>query len=320
LSVQEVAAGDPSGLAYRLLEVLAVLSPAGVDRRVLRAVPLLAAGVPGRDSDHDEEPAAHNEQDAAVVVDEAVELLADTSLITLGVNGTQAAAHRLVQRVVRERAAGRHRLASVVGLAATAIESLLVDEHQAWKARDIAAHGIQQIDALWSLAGSLDLATMDSGLAEQLVEHRNWAVRHLRTVADLTRAITTGRTVLADAQRILGADHPDTLGSRNNLAYAYRLAGRVGEAIPLFEQTLADYGRVLGAGHPYTLTSRNNLAYAYQSAGRLGEAIPLFERTLADRERILGADHPDTLTSRNDLAGAYRSAKRPGEATPPDSH
>jgi tetratricopeptide (TPR) repeat protein len=65
---------------------------------------------------------------------------------------------------------------------------------------------------------------------------------------------------------VLGADHPDTLGSRNNLAYAYRSAGRLDQAIPLYERTLADSERVLGADHPQTLTSRNNLAYAYESA------------------------------------------------------
>jgi hypothetical protein len=81
-------------------------------------------------------------------------------------------------------------------------------------------------------------------------------------------------------------------------------AGRLGEAILLYERTLADSERVLGADHPDTLGSRNNLAGAYVSAGRLGEAIPLYELTLADRERVLGADHPQTLTSRNNLERA----------------
>ena len=60
----------------------------------------------------------------------------------------------------------------------------------------------------------------------------------------------------------LGADHPDTLTSRNNLAYAYRSAGRLAEATALFERTLADRERVLGADHPDTLTSQNNLERA----------------------------------------------------------
>jgi hypothetical protein len=36
-------------------------------------------------------------------------------------------------------------------------------------------------------------------------------------------------------QRVLGADHPDTLASRNNLAGAYQSAGDLGRAIPLYK-------------------------------------------------------------------------------------
>ncbi|MFF9162375.1 FxSxx-COOH system tetratricopeptide repeat protein [Streptomyces longwoodensis] len=114
----------------------------------------------------------------------------------------------------------------------------------------------------------------------------------------------------------VGEDHPDTLTSRNNLANAYRSAGDLGRAIPLFEQTLTDRVRVLGEDHPDTLISRNNLASAYESAGDLEQAIPLFEQTLTDSVRVLGEDHPDTLTSRNNLAGAYRSAGDLGRAIP----
>ena len=109
-------------------------------------------------------------------------------------------------------------------------------------------------------------------------------------------------------------DHPDTLASRNNLAGAYREAGRLEEAIALFEQVLTDRTRVLGEDHPDTLASRNNLAYVYKRVGRLEEAIALYERVLTDRTRVLGEDHPDTLTSRNNLASAYHAAGRLTEA------
>ncbi|MGW4681292.1 tetratricopeptide repeat protein [Micromonospora taraxaci] len=52
--------------------------------------------------------------------------------------------------------------------------------------------------------------------------------------------------------------------ARNNLAYAYQAAGRLDEAIPLYEATLTAYERVLGDEHPNTLTARNNLAAAYR--------------------------------------------------------
>ena len=120
--------------------------------------------------------------------------------------------------------------------------------------------------------------------------------------------------VLAEYERVLGADHPDTLTVRNNLAGAYKSAGRLAEAVELFERVLADRVRVLGPDHPDTLAARNNLAGAYYSVGRFGEAIELFERVLADRVRVLGSDHPDTLAARNNLAGAYYFAGRFGEA------
>ena len=113
---------------------------------------------------------------------------------------------------------------------------------------------------------------------------------------------------------LLGPDHPDTLASRNNLAGAYRAAGRLTEAITLYEQVLPDRIRVLGEDHPNTLNLRNNLAYAYRAAGRLTEAITLFEQVLPDSIRVLGEDHPNTLNSRNNLACAYAAAGRITEA------
>ena len=65
-------------------------------------------------------------------------------------------------------------------------------------------------------------------------------------MGDLGRAIPLHEQTLADRLRVLGADHPDTLASRNNLAYAYQAAGDLGRAIPLYEQTLADSVQVLG--------------------------------------------------------------------------
>ena len=112
-------------------------------------------------------------------------------------------------------------------------------------------------------------------------------------------------TITSDLEHMQGADA---------IASTYESAGRLTEAITLFEQTLTDRIHVLGDNHPDTLDSRNNLAGAYESAGRLTEAITLFEQTLTDRVRVLGDDHPDTLALRNNLASAYESAGRLTEA------
>jgi hypothetical protein len=51
----------------------------------------------------------------------------------------------------------------------------------------------------------------------------------------------------------LGADHPNTLTTLNNLGLVYQATGRLREAIKLFEQVNAAYVAKLGADHPNTL-------------------------------------------------------------------
>ncbi|WP_405966096.1 tetratricopeptide repeat protein [Streptomyces sp. NBC_00015] len=133
---------------------------------------------------------------------------------------------------------------------------------------------------------------------------------YLEGQGQITQAITYNKRSLDASLRLHGPNHPSTLTSRNNLAYAYESAGDLDRAIPLYEKTLTDRVRVLGEEHPDTLTSRNNLAgaYTYESAEDLDRAIPLYEKTLTDRVRVLGEEHPDTLASRNNLAYAYRAA------------
>ncbi|MFI8164496.1 tetratricopeptide repeat protein, partial [Streptomyces microflavus] len=70
------------------------------------------------------------------------------------------------------------------------------------------------------------------------------------------------RQTLADRERTLGPNHPDTLSSRNNLANALTHLGEHRQAADLHLQTLADRERTLGPNHPATLASRNSLTTA----------------------------------------------------------
>jgi tetratricopeptide (TPR) repeat protein len=301
LSIQAAETGDPTGLTGRLLRVLAVLSPDGVHRDILGGLPT------GVTSDQ-----AATRTDSWEL-DEALERCVAGSLLAWSVTGDAVVMHRLLGRVLRERDHANGDWHGTVSSALDLLEPLLFDEQHAWQRRVEGAHLVGQVEALAS-AGGTD--TGDRDLDTQVLAARNWAVRQLTVAADLTRAITRGVSVLAAAERVLGADHPSTVGWRSNLAHAYQAAGRLGEAIPLFEEALTDFERVLGTDHPATLASRNNLAAAYQGAGRLGEAIPLFEEALTGRERLLGTDHPATLASRNNLANAHRAAGRLSEAIP----
>jgi len=219
------------------------------------------------------------------------------------------------------------------GLQGRVIREAWKDDPESWGQIEEATAGI---------LGAVDVTAIpvsDSGLrrreALDLVEqlrttvgqdHSKGLFSHPRTADALAHALEYATELgrpqaavsLSDAVHLLaktlGPDHPGTLASRNNLADAYQAAGRLKEAIGLFERTLADSERVLGSDDPGTPALRAGLAAAYQAAGRLDEAIDLLERNLADSERVLGSDDPYILVSRGGLAGAYWSAGRLDEA------
>jgi len=303
LSLEVVRVGDDAGACGAVMDVLAVLSASGVPRALLYAAG--RDGLPGRGQPLD--PVGPEAVDAALA------RLAGASLLTFSLDGSAVIVHRLVRRVIKENLAASSTLLATCDTAATVLDGVATSLSETWhrdraEARDV----VEQVMALYESAAA---CPADSTLEGRMIRLRWWAVSLLGHLGDgAAQAIVIGEQLLADQERVLGADHPDTLTSRNNLANAYHDAGRAAEAITLHEQTLAARERILRADHPDTLQSRNNLAIAYRHAGRAAEAITLHEQTLAARERILRADHPDTLFSRNNLGAAYQAAGRSAEA------
>jgi tetratricopeptide (TPR) repeat protein len=301
LSLDEVRALDATDVSTGVLELMAVLSPAGVRRELLHAAAragVLADGV---------------QQMGTNLADPAVEWLSDLSLLTVSMDGQVVTMHSLVRQVVREGLARREQLATECRAAVRALEAhaeALAGSHDRPSLRDIP----QQVMALLDNTPP-SVAEADGELASGLLRLRFLALYHLIELGDSApQAVTVGESLTADLEWVRGPDHPDTLNCRNSLATAYLAAGRTAESLPMFEQTLSVRERRLGPDHPDTLNSQNNLATAYQDTGRVADAIPLFERTLAARERVLGANHRSTVNSRGNLAAAYRDAGRTDEA------
>ena len=303
LSLAAIRAADKTGMCTRAIEIMAVLSAAGVRRELLHVAG--RAGV----------LASGGRRVEAALVDRVLEWLSDRSLLTFSRDGQTVMMHRLVAQVVRDGLVRRRRLGAVCWIAASVLEAHAIAV--AGSQDRPAVRGVpQQVTALLDHAAEL-AGEADEELAELLLRLRFIALYHLIELGDgAPQAIAVGEPLTADLERLLGPGHPDTLNSRNSLAAAYLAAGRVADAIPLFEQTLAVLEGQLGPDHPDTLTSRNNLASAYQDAGRVAEAIQLYEQNLAARERLPGPDHPSTLNSRGNLAGAYLAADRVADAIP----
>jgi hypothetical protein len=298
LSLEAASAADPLGVSTGVMELMAMLSPAAVRRDLLHAAGQAGALL------------GASRRVAAPMVDQALERLNERSLLGFSLDGRAVSMHGLVARVVRGWLARRGRLATAGRTAASALErsaAALAEPRDHAAVREL----LGQVTALLDNAGAS--AGDDQELAAMLMRLRILALHDLIELGDnLPRAIAIGEPLTADLERLLGPDDPETMRSLNDLARAYREAGRVADAVPLVERTLAARERQFGADHPSTLASRNNLASAYRATGRPAEAIPLFEKNVAACERLLGADHPRTLASQHNLELARRESAQAG--------
>lgn len=121
---------------------------------------------------------------------------------------------------------------------------------------------------------------------------------------------------LAIRRRVLGADHPDTAQSLNNLGNVRWKQGQYAEARRYHAQALAIRQRVLGSDHRDTAQSLNNLGLMLQELGHYAEAQRSYEQAFAINQRVLGPDHPNTALILNNLGfvfdsqGQYAAAQR----------
>jgi hypothetical protein len=77
--------------------------------------------------------------------------------------------------------------------------------------------------------------------------------------------------VIEARRRVVGAEHPDTLTSQNNLAGVLRDLGRLEESEAEYRVVVDARGRVLGTEHPDTVASRRALDAVLTKLGRLTE-------------------------------------------------
>ena len=318
---EEGAAASPPGVAEAVLlamEATSVADRLGVSIAVMELVAMLSPAVVRRDLLHSAGQAGTllggGRRVAASMVDQALERLNERSLLGFSLDGQVVSVHRLAARVIRAGLARQGRLGPACRAAASAVEGSVA---ALAKHPDHAAV-MEMLDQVAALAENAGTAADDPGeqLPAMLTRLRSLALNHLVELGDtMPHAIAIGEPLIADLDRLLGPDDPDTVRARNDLARAYRETGRVADAIPLVEQVLAARERLFGGSDPRTLASRNNLASAYRATGRAADAIGLFEENLAACERLFGADHPRTLASRHSLDLARQESAQAGRGT-----
>ena len=284
-------------------------------RRQLGALCLLAeSGLPTRWLDPAAVSALSGCHDAEL--DSAVErahraliALINASIIRQSADGNTVTLHRLHAQVLRE-SWNNNEHDEARAAAADLLGSVDISRYPSNDTKARRQEALDLVDQLRSI-GTQEYSQV---LFEypQIIRSLSQAFSHASDLGLPYEALTLDVAV-DSLEGLLGPDHPDTLASRNNLAYAYQAAGRLTEAIALYEQVLPDSIRVLGEDHPHTLASRNNLAHAHALDGNLAEAIKQWQSVWIDCHKFLGPAHPLTGTVRENLEAARRELEQQEE-------
>jgi tetratricopeptide (TPR) repeat protein len=303
LSVERAHDLVPAGLAWPALALASMFATNGIPAAVLTS-PAACTYITGNPSD-----ASSADQN---VVRTAYGNLANLGLVSLDKSSGLRTVwvHAAVQSVVRAYLP-RTSVEQVVAAAASALLEAWPDHNPGGGAGASAAHLEQALrdcaaslrfyagDLLWKpdahpLLLRAGLSMEDSLLANPSIDY--W------------------QSIASTCAHLLGPGHGQAVMARDRLASAYEKAGRMAEAMSVFEAALGDRERNLGIEHPDTVAARVNLAHSYDAAGLTVQAIGLYEQTLAETERILGGSHRDTLAIRASLAAAYLAAGRGGDS------
>ncbi|MCG8403702.1 MAG: serine/threonine-protein kinase [Phycisphaerales bacterium] len=110
------------------------------------------------------------------------------------------------------------------------------------------------------------------------------------------------RIALEQRRLLYGDEHPDVVGSLNNLAMLLIDKGKYAEAEILCKKALSISQSLHQGDHLLTAASLNGLASLLRAKGNLEESERYFRRSLEMRRRLLGNDHRDVATSLNNLA------------------
>jgi tetratricopeptide (TPR) repeat protein len=113
---------------------------------------------------------------------------------------------------------------------------------------------------------------------------------------------------------VLGPEHPDTLTSAHNLAWAVAHTGKMERARELLVLNCELRTSTLGIDHPDTLDSMWVLGVVEFHRSQFEKSFALFQATFEARKRLFGLEHSKTLDSMSQLANCYGRMGRTDKA------
>jgi lipopolysaccharide biosynthesis regulator YciM len=129
----------------------------------------------------------------------------------------------------------------------------------------------------------------------------------LEALGHYEKALSVMKKAEQTREAALGAQHPDTLGTKGNLARLFHRLGKYKRAEAIWQQVVQSRKAKLGADHPDTLSSKGGLALLYQDQGKYDLAEALHKEVMQKLTAKMGPDNQETLKVKNNLASLYQA-------------
>ncbi|WP_431935964.1 tetratricopeptide repeat protein [Micromonospora sp. RP3T] len=323
LSVREADTLRPAGAARTVLQILSVLDPNGVPESILQT-PAATSLMPPEyedlrcDAQHD-----------------GVQNLKRLHLLNIAtddstMNTRILRVHVLHQRSAAEQMSAERRYEVVQSAAQALLDSwadppsgsafdrmLRANAFVLYHRQPEALFTPQPHEVLFRMGGSLG----EAGHAAAAVEHfaqinsrvhdgtfgdtsalafksRGYLAWWLAKALRYGEAADAFESICADQTRVLDAEDPDLLQTRQSAAVWRGHSGDVHVARQQLEQLYLERLRIQGPHHRDTISNRNHLANFRSYCGDFQGAWELHEEALRETEARVGPNHPDTLRAR----------------------
>jgi tetratricopeptide (TPR) repeat protein len=130
------------------------------------------------------------------------------------------------------------------------------------------------------------------------------ALHHL---GEYEQAIVYYEKALESGIKTFGKEHPKVALRWNNLGSAYDSLGQYEKAIEYYEKANAINIKHLGEEHPRVAATWNNLAVAWYALGQYEKAIEYYEKALESDLKTYGPEHPQVAIYLNNLGSTYKA-------------
>ena len=173
----------------------------------------------------------------------------------------------------------------------------------------------QVTDDRHSLAYVDQLEKMTPAQRAELAEAQQLYFKaHSSKQLKMRKAIGPAEKALEIDRRLLGDEHPQTIGDLFEVGYLYKEMGEYAKAEPIYHQLPDLCRKVFGDSHPNYYVSLHNLANLYESHGDVSKTEAAYEQALEVARKVYGEQDVNVARTISSLAVLNDDLGRLGKA------